>query len=364
MISMPEVIVTSLIKSFGGVRAIDNVSFSIESGEALALLGPSGCGKSTTLRCIAGLEVPDDGEIIIGGKTVFSKKRGIFVPPNKRNVGMVFQSYALWPHMTVFKNIAYPLEVRKWSKNDIKRRVDELLDMLGLQGLQDRYPHQLSGGQQQRVALARAIAPPDVDVLLLDEPLSNLDAKLRESLRVELRNIQKKLRKTMIYVTHDRIEAFTVADKIGVMNKGKLVAFGKASEIMENPRDTFTADFLGYIRLFDGKVISINDLEAVIDIGDYKIKCKSPSKLEIGDSVSVYVLNLELSRENRGSLNTNYVRASIRGMINLGSVIEYEIDVQGKPMIVKIPLKETNINLNNKDIYLSFNEDITICLKI
>jgi iron(III) transport system ATP-binding protein len=239
--------VKDLQKSFAGargeVRALRGVSFEVGKGELFTLLGPSGCGKTTTLRCIAGLEEPFSGEIVIDGQAVYSASAGLFVPPERRNIGMVFQSYAIWPHMTVFQNVAYPL-AKEASRAEIGERVGRILERLSLGPLSDRLAPNLSGGQQQRVALARAlVAQPQV--LLLDEPLSNLDAKLREQMRFELKALQESFGITTVYVTHDQEEALALSDRIGLMHEGALVEVGSPSDLYLRPSHRVTADFLG-----------------------------------------------------------------------------------------------------------------------
>jgi iron(III) transport system ATP-binding protein len=257
--------VTGLKKRFetnqgASVAAVDDVSFEVETGRLLTLLGPSGCGKTTTLRSIAGLEEPDGGEIQIGSTVVFSGTRGFSLPPNRRRVGMVFQSYAIWPHMTVFQNVAYPLEGSGVSKIEARKRVEHVLALVGLEALIERPAPFLSGGQQQRVALARALVA-EPEVLLLDEPLSNLDAQLREQMRVELRALQQRVGLTAVYVTHDQIEALAISDVVAVMNAGRLVEFGPPHKIYDWPKSRFAAEFIGAgnvvpvqeIQLLDGK---------------------------------------------------------------------------------------------------------------
>jgi iron(III) transport system ATP-binding protein len=239
--------VRDLEKSFAGtrgeVRALRGVSFEVGKGELFTLLGPSGCGKTTTLRCIAGLEQPLSGEIRVDDQPVYSAADGIFVPPERRNIGMVFQSYAIWPHMTVFQNVAYPL-AKQGSRTEIADRVERILDRLGLGALVDRLAPNLSGGQQQRVALARAlVAQPQV--LLLDEPLSNLDAKLREQMRFELKALQESFGITTVYVTHDQEEALALSDRIGLMHEGALIEIGAPTDLYLRPAHRVTADFLG-----------------------------------------------------------------------------------------------------------------------
>ena len=233
---------------WGQVAAIDDVSLELKPGQLMTLLGPSGCGKTTTLRCIAGLEKPHEGVIRIGEETVFSSAENIALPANRRRIGMVFQSYAIWPHMSVLENVAFPLDGIGLKKDEIKRRVDTALQLVGLLDLADRPAPQLSGGQQQRVALARALVA-EPEVLLLDEPLCNLDAKLRVSMRSEIRDLQRRLGITTVYVTHDQQEALAISDVVVVMSKGRIVEVGAPGELYERPKHRFTADFIGAANL-------------------------------------------------------------------------------------------------------------------
>jgi len=241
---MPEIVVQNLYKRFGDVVAVDHISFFVQDGEFLTLLGPSGCGKTTTLFGVAGLDRPDGGLIRVGEVTFFDSASGHFVVPEKRNCGMVFQSYALWPHMNVYENLAFPLKLRKVPKKEREERIGEILDLVELQVQKDRYPHQLSGGQQQRVALGRALVYSPT-VLLLDEPLSNLDAKLRERARSWLKHIQAQLGITTVYVTHDQTEALVLSDRIAVMREGSIRQVGTPQEIYARPAEPFVADFIG-----------------------------------------------------------------------------------------------------------------------
>ena len=248
--------VKGLVKSFPGakgeVRALNGVSFEVGKGELFTLLGPSGCGKTTTLRCIAGLEQPVGGEIVINDRAVYRAADGTFVPPERRAIGMVFQSYAIWPHMTVFKNVAYPLAGGN-GRDDVNQRVGAVLERLSLGRLSDRLAPNLSGGQQQRVALARAlVAQPQV--LLLDEPLSNLDAKLREQMRFELKSLQESFGITTVYVTHDQEEALALSDRIGLMHEGALLEVGAPRDLYLRPAHRITADFLGTANFITGQV--------------------------------------------------------------------------------------------------------------
>ena len=246
--------VSHLLKTFAGgdVRAVDDVSFTVAAGTIFTLLGPSGCGKTTTLRSVAGLERPDAGAIRLFDETVFSSDARVFVHPYRRRVGMVFQSYAIWPHMTVMQNVAYPLRGREFSRNEIRERALQALEMVNLGELTNRPAPALSGGQQQRVALARAIAG-DPRILLLDEPLSNLDAKLREEMRGQIRQLQRKLGLTSLYVTHDQVEALSLSDVIAIMDGGKLIEMGTPRDVYLHPRSRFAAQFVGLTNVVPGR---------------------------------------------------------------------------------------------------------------
>ncbi len=241
---MPEIILKNLTKTFGSVNAVDKLDLTIEDRDFVTLLGPSGCGKTTTLRMISGLETPTVGEISIGGKVVFSSEKQINLSPDKRDVGLLFQNYALWPHMTVYQNIAFGLENMKWSKEEIRKRVKEMGDLVKISDLLDRYPSELSGGQQQRVAIARTLAPNPM-VLLMDEPLSNLDAKLRMEMRAELKRLHREIESTVVYVTHDQLEAMTLATKVCLLEEGVLQQYAPPLVIYDQPSNIFVGDFIG-----------------------------------------------------------------------------------------------------------------------
>jgi iron(III) transport system ATP-binding protein len=248
---VPEIALANLSKRFGSLIAVDDVTLTADDGEFLTLLGPSGCGKTTTLRMVAGLEQPTAGCIRIGERAVYDSARGIDVPPESRGLGMVFQSYAIWPHMTVAENVAYPLRMRRVARSERDVMVRQVLDLVGLSGMGDKPSPQLSGGQQQRVALARALVF-QPQLLLLDEPLSNLDAKLREQMRFELRIMQQRIGLTALYVTHDQEEALTLSDRLVVMNRGVVEQVGTPVQIYEQPATRFVAEFIG-----KGNMISI-----------------------------------------------------------------------------------------------------------
>ena len=241
---MPKIVLENITKAFGKSLAVKNFSLVIEDGDFVTLLGPSGCGKTTTLRMIAGLETPTEGSIIIDGKKVFSSEEGIDISPDKRDVGFLFQNYALWPHMTVEQNIGFGLENLKWPRDKIAARVNELLVMLKIEGYQKRYPAELSGGQQQRVAIARTLAT-GPRVLLMDEPLSNLDAKLRTEMRAELKRLHKETGATFVYVTHDQLEAMTLSTKVCLLQEGELQQYEPPLMVYHEPANVFVADFVG-----------------------------------------------------------------------------------------------------------------------
>lgn len=250
------IIIKNLTKRFGNVVAVNNISLTIEPGSFLTLLGPSGCGKTTLLRCIAGLEDPDGGEIYIGDKLIFSYDQGISLPPGKRDLGLVFQNYALWPHMKVDKNITFALEIQKMSKQEMKKRVQEALAEVQMEGYEDRYPREMSGGQQQRIALARMLAYRP-QVFLMDEPLSNLDARLRMDMRAEIKRLHHVAGATTVYVTHDQVEALTMSSSIAVMKEGVLQQLDTPDTVYHYPANLFVADFIGNPK--------VNLLDAVMD---------------------------------------------------------------------------------------------------
>ncbi len=250
---MEDIRVVGLAKSFGKVRAVDDLSFDVTAGSIVSLLGPSGCGKTTTLRLVAGLENPDAGEVYVGSRLLTSAARGVHLPPERRRMGMVFQSYAIWPHMTVFENIAFPLRAQRMPTREIRARVMAMLQSLGLEGFHDRPAPLLSGGQQQRVALGRALVA-NPDVLLLDEPFSNLDARLREEMRLELKEVQARVGVTTLFVTHDQTEAMILSDRVLVMNTGRIAQDGEPQEVYEHPRTRFIMDFLGQVNHVNARV--------------------------------------------------------------------------------------------------------------
>ncbi|MBI2756857.1 MAG: ABC transporter ATP-binding protein [Chloroflexi bacterium] len=316
----------NLVKRFGRVAAVDDVSFQIEQGEVLTLLGPSGCGKTTTLRMVAGFEKPDAGEIDIEGRTVFSTPRRIGIPPEKRALGMVFQSYAIWPHMTVFENVAYPLTVRRLPAREIKEKVDQTLELVGLRGFAERSSMALSGGQQQRVALARALVY-SPGILLLDEPLSNLDAKLRGQMRIELKRLQERVNVTVLFVTHDQIEAMSMSTRLAVMNHGKIEQLGTPQEVYEHPATPYVEDFLGHVLRFRGQVLERGLDAALVEIegapGTQLRAETADDALTRGNPVLAAIRpeELELHRAGEGP-RQNTIRATVEKVLYLGSDCE------------------------------------------
>ena len=329
--------VTRLSKRFQSeqgvdVAAVNDVSFEVETGKLLTLLGPSGCGKTTTLRSIAGLEDPDDGEIQLGSSIVFSRARGVSLPSNRRRVGMVFQSYAIWPHMTVFQNVAYPLEGSGVSRKDVRERVARVLSLVGLEELTDRPAPFLSGGQQQRVALARALVA-EPEVLLLDEPLSNLDAKLREQMRIELRAVQQRVGLTAVYVTHDQTEALAISDFIGVMHAGRLVEFGTPGEIYDRPKSRFAAEFIGA-----ANVIPLSDLRAQ----GGRIRARAPwgevyflsDGQKTAHSIVIRPEDFQIVPDREGE---NTWPAQLTQVVFLGSIYECRLELNGIALRAQFP---------------------------
>ena len=289
---MPSVSVRDVVKRFGPVLAVDRVSLTVPDGRLAILLGPSGCGKTTTLRMIAGLEHNDAGEIAIGDRVVSDPARGLFVAPERRDIGMVFQSYAIWPHMTVFANVAYPLEVRHRRAPEIRERVSAALRLMEMEHLADRPATALSGGQQQRVAIARALVF-EPRVLLMDEPLSNLDAKLREQMRVELRALQQQLGITTVYVTHDQEEAMVLGDLVAVMHEGRLLQLAPPESIYTRPASRAVAAFFGSPNLLDAKVrerrVEGDGVLARVEGAGWDGWCAAPDDVQPGDAVTVIV---------------------------------------------------------------------------
>jgi iron(III) transport system ATP-binding protein len=351
--------ITDLVKEFpveDGVKvAVNGVSFELAEGEFFTLLGPSGCGKTTTLRSIAGLEKPTSGTISIDGRKVYEDK--VLVPANKRELGMVFQSYAVWPHMSVFENVAFPLKVAKgrMSKKEIQKRVNETLELVDLGGLGDRMSTQLSGGQQQRLSVARALVR-QPKLLLLDEPLSNLDAKLRERMRTELRVIQQRTGITTLFVTHDQLEALSMSDRVAVMNDGHFEQVGKPHEVYHDPATSFVAHFIGGANMFDGVVESIeSDGSTVIKTDLGPILGRGLPGLEVGGKAvaAIHLEDVQLTTDQASTLDRNNV---FDGRISLslfnGPSVNYIVQIG--PHTIEVQLGGYDAYANGTDVKVIF----------
>lgn len=326
--------VKGLVKMFGSATVVDNVSFSVNKGEMVTLLGPSGCGKTTTLRCIAGLETLNGGEIYINHELVSSSSKGFFLPPERRDIGMVFQSYAVWPHMSVWDNVAYPLQVSRFPKQEIDLKVRQILEMIGLSEMAQRNVTKMSGGQQQRVVVARALVK-NPRILLLDEPLSNLDARLRESMRFEIRRIQQEIGITAVYVTHDQAEAMVISDRVIVMNKGKIEQVGCPMDIYRFPRSTFVAKFFGAVNLIKGTIENFEGTPSAVQV---KVEANSKSHIisaqiqpgmKQGDKVAVCIRpqDVELTTFASDFKAKNALAGKISQIVQMGSYVDYHIDL-------------------------------------
>jgi iron(III) transport system ATP-binding protein len=325
-----RIAVRSLTKRFhrrggGEIVPVDDVTLDVASGEMLVLLGPSGCGKTTLLRCIAGLEVPDAGEIVIDGRPVFSSSAGIFLPPNLRPVSMVFQSYALWPHMTVFENVAYPLQSRGVRSADVQARVRETLEFVELAPLAKQYPAQISGGQQQRVALARAVVSGS-GVVLFDEPLSNVDAKVREQLRGEIVRMQRKLGFTGLYVTHDQVEAMAIGDRVAVLRSGKIDQVGPPEEIYTRPANRNVGTFIGSPNILSGRVSAVRGRRATVGTAVGTLDVEASGRLSApGDTVAVVVRPETFRIAVARPASENGIAAIVETRAFLGAYTEYMV---------------------------------------
>ena len=324
------------------VKAVQNVSFEVPEGKMFTLLGPSGCGKTTTLRSIAGLERPTSGEISVDDRVVYASATQTFVAPNRRNFGMVFQSYAIWPHMNVFQNAAFPLEVgsARLSRKQIEEMVMRVLSAVALENLAGRDATKLSGGQQQRLALARAIVM-EPRLLLLDEPLSNLDAKLRERMRFELKRLQSEFGLTAVYVTHDQSEALALSHEIAVMNEGRIVQIGSPRDIYERPHDRFVADFIGSANFLDATVVSSDPLTGRCRVGTAigELDVQAVDKLVKNDKVVISVrpedveLREQLPTDSDGD---NACRGTVHAKVFLGEHIDFQVSVGAAMLFARV----------------------------
>jgi iron(III) transport system ATP-binding protein len=320
--------VKGITKRFGKVNAVSDVSFDVMNGNVVGLLGPSGCGKTTILRCIAGLEDVDEGEIYLDGQPVSSRKKGIFVPPEKRRLGFVFQSYALWPHMTVQQNMSYC--IKGLSGNDKKKRIENSLELVGLSDVAARYPSQLSGGQQQRVALARSLCY-EPSVILLDEPLSNLDLKERERVRGDLRSLLQRIGITSVFVTHDQEEAFVISDRVVLLNRGSIIQEGSPTDLYSRPANLFVAQFIGRANVLKAvvKEASLGDHEAKVMLPELGAEVTCAFDLSVPDNLSLVAIRFnEISIENKPfPKSTNVVEGLVTSREYRGSVTDYRVQV-------------------------------------
>jgi ABC-type Fe3+/spermidine/putrescine transport system ATPase subunit len=329
--------VEGLSKYYGGVCVLDQVSFNVYESEILVLLGPSGCGKSTTLRLLAGLERPDTGSIRLREKTVVDSESGIFTPAEKRNLGMVFQAFAVWPHMTVEEHVAFPLLVRRCSKDEISKRVHRTLHFVGLGGLETRLSTQLSGGQQQRLALARALVY-EPDVLLLDEPLSNLDAQLRQQMRLELKNLQRQLGTTFVFVTHDQDEAMTLAHRVALMRDGKIEQLGTPDEVYEKPNSLFVHSFLGTSIRFEGSWTEDENGTCLRLSDRYRLRVRPDGNQisAVGHAlIAVRPEDLQIVSEKREPRD-NEIEAEVREVINMGDRFEVALKACNTEFVLEV----------------------------
>ena len=352
---MTSVSIKDLTKGYGKVEAIKNVNLEIKNKEFFVLLGPSGCGKTTLLLCIAGLLKPDKGEIWLGDRLVSSAKQ--FIPPQERMISMVFQDYALYPHLTVFKNIAFPLEIKKVSTQEIEQKVKSIAKFLGISHLLDRKPGQLSGGERQRVALARALIK-EPELLLMDEPLANLDAKIRVYMRAELKKLQRSLGTTIVYVTHDQVEAMSMADRVGVMSAGTLQQVASPTELYDHPGNTFVAGFIGSppMNMFYGNLTKKGDY-TIIDTESFKFKLPPQIKEIVGVSnFSEVVLGIRpehVMLSNKSG--ENVFQAKVIHVELLGRELNVHLMI-GNKEIVMVTKPETELKVGD-EVKITFDEN-------
>jgi iron(III) transport system ATP-binding protein len=330
MATPPRIRITRLSKTFrrtGGaaVTPVDDVDLEVGAEEMVVLLGPSGCGKTTLLRCVAGLERPDAGAIEIDGQIVFSAEKNIYLPPDQRRLSMIFQSFALWPHMTVFGNVAYPLESRGTPSADIPARVKETLELVGIGNLSAQYPGQISGGQQQRVALARALVG-NTSVVLFDEPLSSVDAKVREQLRIELKRMQQSIRFSGLYVTHDQTEAMELGHRVAVLESGRIAALGDPRSVYEYPPSEYVAHFVGAANIWPGKIIRSDAAGVLVqtDFGEFLAATSGNASLHNGSAVKLVIRPEKFRiKADIGHEGPNILKVRVETRMFAGSYTEY-----------------------------------------
>jgi iron(III) transport system ATP-binding protein len=347
---MAQVGLHGLTKKFGDFVAVNNFEVTVKDGEFLTLLGPSGCGKTTTLRMIAGFLTTTNGKITIGERVVSDPESGLFVQPEDRNIGMVFQSYAVWPHMTVIDNVAYPLKIKKISKSQRYERALQVLKQVRLDGLQDRYPHELSGGQQQRVALARALIM-DPQVMLLDEPLSNLDAKLRAEMRFEIKDLQRRTRITIVYVTHDQAESMAMSDRIVVMNHGSIQQIGTPEDVYERPANTFVAEFIGLTNFIPCRVSEDRRALVMLEVPNHRrFEHDIPGRVSGDVMLSIRPEDVYISKPRADE----DLRGKVRRATFLGNIMDYRVSVGNT--VIRVEAKDAEFS-QGEEVSLRFDRD-------
>ncbi len=356
--------IVGLRKTFNGKAAVDGVDLSVRRGETLVLLGPSGCGKTTTMRSIVGLEEPDEGRITIDGRVVFDSSQGLHIPANERGIGMVFQSYAIWPHMTVRENVQFPLKIQKVPRREAAERVDEILELLGLTELGPRPASLLSGGQMQRVALARSLAMRP-KVLVLDEPLSNLDARLRERLRIELKELHQSLKTTSIYVTHDQGEALALADRIGVMHEGKIIQLTDPVDLYRRPVSQFVADFLGATNFLPGTLVTGEDSTSSIVLTggsgeSATVRTGYPMRGAVGDQVTLSIRPeaIGIATATRGDPAADNVLEGIIAVASfMGDHTQYVVELSSGPRLQVKRIGNEDLLERGTKVHLTFSPE-------
>jgi iron(III) transport system ATP-binding protein len=332
IVAMAFIEIRQLDKVFGGFQALKDVNLDIAEKEFVTFLGPSGCGKTTMLRTLAGFLAPDRGTIHVGGQQLSSP--AAVMPPERRRMGMVFQNYAVWPHMTVFENVAFGLTIAKVGRREVQERVARLLAAVGLAGLEQRHPGQLSGGQQQRVALARSLVV-EPSILLLDEPLSNLDAKLRERMRIELKALQRRMGLTFVYVTHDQAEAMALSDRIVVFDRGEVQQIGAPREIYERPANLFVADFMGLLNRLPATLVEQADGIARVRVGSHELSAAIAPQAAGAAGTATVVIRPEAIRLADGTAGENRLAGTIVDVTFLGNIIDYQVDIGGAVLRVQ-----------------------------
>lgn len=365
---MTEVLVSGLTKKYGNKLALHGLDLKIESGQFVTLLGPSGCGKTTTLRCLAGLERPTTGRIAMGDRAVVDTERRVFVPADKRKVGMVFQSYALWPHMSVSENVAYPLKVARLGSQDRQQRVQEMLEAVGLSGYEKRPVTALSGGQQQRVALARALAARP-GIIFYDEPLSNLDSKLRYQLGQQVRSLHDNFETTSVYVTHDQEEAITLSDRIIVMNEGAIMQDGTPVELYDRPNSAYVADFMGFQNILPGVVVGVGNGTADVQINDTTLIVggTASTSVSVGDSVTIAFRAAHIRVETGESGNPRQFEGVVERTTYLGSAVNLLVRADGLPLRVRLEtsgLRQDELPVVGQRRFFSVNPERAVLIDV